>query len=383
MKISMIVLNPFIHDTRVRKEAESLMRQGHLITVNALWKPGLAIHEDYAGISIFRFRQYARELIHIPGLAWLELLLTIPFKVVSQHPEIIHAHDLNALILAYPAARLSQAHIIYDAHELESERNFSGSNLPGWRKRLVIAIESFLIHRVNATITVSPSIAKHLQKLYQIPEPFIVRNCPQVVEIPLKGRLRSLIGLAAGKPLVLYQGGVLAGRGLPALLEAIALLPEVTLVILGDGPVMGSTKEQAQEMGIQDRVHFLGAVPNQELLTYTCDATLGTCLIDPFCLSYFYSLPNKLFEYMMVGVPVLASNFPDLQQVILDARAGEVIDPENPPQIALAIKNLLDDPIALTELSTNARASALARYNWQLEEQTLFKAYQTALKKNL
>lgn len=379
MKISMVVLNPFTHDSRVLKEAESLIRQGHQVTVNALWKQGLAFKEQRSGIQIVRTRQHARELVHIPGLAWLELLLAIPNKIAFQRPEVIHAHDLNALILAYPAARLSRARIIYDAHELETARNFGGAEVSGWRKRLMVTVERFLIRRVDAVITVSPSIARHLEMLYQIPIPFIVLNCPLLSDIPPKGQLRSQIGLAAGKPLLLYQGGILAGRGLPTLLEAVALLPEITLVILGDGPILGSVKEKAHRLGIEERVHFLGAVPYQELLKYTCDADMGTCLLDHICLNHYYALPNKLFEYLMVGVPVLASDFPDLRQVILESKAGKVTDPADPVGIASAIREMLADRKELAAMGVHARQIAISKYNWQVEESILIEAYQKAL----
>ena len=381
MNISMIVLNDFTHDARVKKEALSLTQKGDRVTINALWKPGLPAEETQDGIKILRFRQRAREKRHLPGQVWWELISSIPKQVSSQNPDLVHAHDLNGLILAYPASRRCKARLIYDSHELESGRNMGGATRNKWNRRWIITLEGYLIRNADAVITVSPSIAKHLADCYQIAEPFIVHNCPPLAHEKPSGKLRAKIKLPVEQPLILYQGGLLAGRGLPQLLEAMQYLNGMHLAVLGSGPMLEPMKELTTRKGISDRIYFLGEIPNHELLDYTCDADLGTCLIENICLSYYYALPNKLFEYLMAGVPVLASDFPDLRQVITEANAGRVTDSSDPKQIAAAIQGMLSDPAELIELRRNAQQSAIAKYNWQAEEQTLFKAYKKAIGK--
>ena len=373
----MIVLNPFTHDARVMKEAQTLQAHGHQVTVNALWAPGLLFDDHQPdGIRIHRTRQRTREGIHIPLLPWLELILKLTGALVRQRPNVCHAHDLNALLASYLGLKLAGARLVYDSHELETGRNTGKRRVPGWKLAAWKRLEGFLARRADGVLTVSPSIASELSRLYGIPEPSVVRNCPMMFTPPPRGRLRLSAGWSTDSPVVLYQGGLLAGRGLEPLLRAVAQLPEVHLAILGDGPRMPTVQKLVLELGIQDRVFLPGKVAWEILLEYTCEGDLGTCLIENVCRSYYFSLPNKLFEYLMAGVPVLASDFPDLRQVTLEAQAGWVVNPSNPNEIAEALHTMLSDRAKLAEMATNARRAALEIYNWEKESQKLLALYQ-------
>jgi glycosyltransferase involved in cell wall biosynthesis len=377
MNISMVVLNPFTHDARVMKEAQTLQAHGHQVTVNALWAPGLLFDDHLPdGIRIQRIHQRSREGIHIPLLPWLELILKLTKALIRQRPDVCHAHDLNALLACYLGLKLAGARLVYDSHELETGRNSGRRRVPGWKLAAWKRIEGFLARQASGVLTVSPSIASELSRLYSIPEPSVVRNCPKMFTPPPTGRLRLSASWPAESPVVLYQGGLLAGRGLEPLLRAVAQLPEVHLAILGDGPCMPMVQKLVLELRIQDRIFLPGKVAWEVLLEYTCDGDLGTCLIENVCRSYYYSLPNKLFEYLMAGVPVLASDFPDLRQVVLEAQAGYVVDPSNPEKIAAALRSMLSDRVKLAEMAANARRAASENYNWEKESQKLLAVYQ-------
>ncbi len=376
MKISMIVLNPFTHDARVMREAFTLVEHGHQVTVNALWERGLSFEEQVRGIHVRRIRLRTREGVHVPLAAWVELVPKFTAAVRLQQPDVCHAHDLNGLIPGYFASRLTGARLVYDAHEFEIGRTAerSSSTVPrrwAWQK-----IEGALIRRSQASLTVSASIAKELSRMYGVQPPKIVMNCPELIDLPPAGRLRSELGIPDGQPIVLFQGVLSEGRGLENALRAVAQITPAWLVMVGDGPLRGSLELLAQELHMSGRLRFTGKVPLQSLLQYTRDASIGLCLTENTCLNHYYSLPNKLFEYLMVGLPVLASDFPDMRAVVEESGAGQVADPADIAGIVQALQVCFADRDVLARMSRQARRAAETRYNWNIEAQTLLEIYE-------
>jgi glycosyltransferase involved in cell wall biosynthesis len=161
---------------------------------------------------------------------------------------------------------------------------------------------------------------------------------------------------------------------LEQLIEAVALLTRGVLVVLGDGPLLQQMKRDISQLGLTQRVHLLGRVSMAELPSYTAAANVGVALIQNVCLSYYYCLPNKLFEYLQAGVPVVASDFPEIRRVVQEFEVGELVDPSRPTEIAGAIQRLIDDPARYARLCLNARKAA-ERMNWEQEEERLIHVY--------
>src|SRR4030042_2628560 len=375
MIISMVVLNTFTHDSRVMKEAQTLQSHGYQIFINALWAPGLPYQEIiHEGIHVYRYPQWARYKLRIPLFPWFELLVRITHALIKQKPIICHAHDLNGLMAAYIGSRLTKAKLIYDSHEFEIGRSLN-KNLDNWKVIGKRWIEKYLIRRVDRVFTVSNSIATELTHLYQIPRPVVIHNCPLRFDPPSKGRLRNEAGWSDKSLIIIHQGGLFIGLGIEALIQAVSMVPKLHLAIIGEGPLSVQISTLAKHFGISDRIFMRSMVPLSLLLEYTCDADIGACLIENICLSYYYSLPNKLFEYLMAGAPGLVSNFPDMRKVIEDANAGLSTDPSDPQAIASALRQMLADPEALNQMAHNARQVALEKYNWENESQSLLKVY--------
>ncbi len=376
MNISMVVLNPFTHDARVMKEAQTLQAHGHQVTVNALWAPGLKFAETLTeGIRVRRFRQWTREKLHLPLAPWIELIAKITPALVGQKPDICHAHDLNGLMTIYLGSRLTRAKLLYDSHEFEDGRFTYNQRQIHFKRKMKMRLERWLVHRTYGVITVSDTIASELARINGIPKPVVLRNVPPIFESPATGRLRSSAGWSGDCPVILYQGGLQKGRGIEYLIKGVSMVPEVYLAILGDGPLKENIASLAKELAIEDRLYTPGELAWSTLLEFTLDGTVGTCLYENTCLNNYYSLPNKLFEYLMAGVPVLASDFPDLRQVVLEAQAGIVVDPSNSEKIAAAIRSMLSDRAKLAEMAANARRAALEIYNWEKESQKLLALY--------
>ena len=182
-----------------------------------------------------------------------------------------------------------------------------------------------------------------LKELYALPDYILLRNLPLKQEIKSRINLRERYGISSGVLLMIYQGVVLHGRGLRLLYEAMNHVPNTALVVIGDGEQRGYYQELAKESGLAHRVFFTGMIDQDELLHYTSSGDIGTAIIERVSLSYYYALPNKLFEYIMAGVPVLASNFPQMEEIVRRYQVGYTIDPENQEELIRLLQKLVDE----------------------------------------
>ena len=236
--------------------------------------------------------------------------------------EIIHCHDLEPLWIAVGLKKKTAAKLIYDAHELETERN--GSR--GIRRALSRFQEKYLMPYVDHLITVSPSIRDWYAQRYPNEPISLVRNIPQVVGSGSNSvALRKSLEIPDKALLFLYLGALNKGRGIEAILQGFEG-PRIRhhVLFMGSGPLVSKIKSYS---GRCRRIHYLPPVQPNEVIFYARGADVGLCLTEDSCLSYRYSLPNKLFEYLLSGLPVLASNLPDQAKIISDHQAGWVIPP--------------------------------------------------------
>ena len=150
--------------------------------------------------------------------------------------------------------------------------------------------------------------------------------------------------------------------------------PSPTLV-LGDGRARSALEALASELGLSKRVHFPGYVPLEELLSYTASADIGLSLIQNTSPSYYYALPNKILEYVMAGLPVVASDFPEMRRIVQEYEVGEVVsDPSSSQEVAAAIVKILQDPERYQQMRSNTRRAAEI-LNWENEQRKLFSLY--------
>jgi len=224
-------------------------------------------------------------------------------------------------------------------------------------------------------ITVNESIANELVRLYHIPRPTVVMNCPEYVLVLQSNRLREELTIPVEQKIVLYQGQIAEGRGIEHLIQSIQSIPDSSLVILGEGPSL----EEYRNLTISrqwERVYFPGKVSLADLPSYTSSADIGVLLTEDTCLSYHLSLPNKLFEYIHAGLPVVASNLPEIARVVSTHQIGEVVNPDDPKDIANAISRLLHDPTRYSQCRSNA-IQAVKKFTWEQESKNLLAVYQS------
>ncbi len=245
-------------------------------------------------------------------------------------PRLVHANDWNTMWAGVAIKRLCGTRLIYDSHELWADRNGRWE----WRPWLV-ASEALFVRIADEVITTSPGHAQALAARYRIPTPLVVRNIPEWVTAQPTRPYEP--------PRIVYLGGLMPGRGLEEMIETLPHLPTMTLRAIGPGAeaYRQHLRALADRFGVADRVQLLDSVPPPAVPSVLAGAAVGLCLIQPVCRSYELSLPNKLFEYVAAGVPVLASDLPCIADLVDRYGFGVVVAPNGPPAIAAGIERLL------------------------------------------
>jgi len=310
-------------------------------------------------------------LFHRP-LCFLDYYMRAYALVRLAPSDFYHAHDFNTLPVAWWLRKKLGGALIYDSHELYAE-----TSTLGWleRKALVVA-ERRLIRAVDVTITVNESIQQELVQRYRISSPVVIRNCPDMEAVSVPGtRIRDALHLSSQEFVILYQGGFAPNRGLETLLDAMRCIPEGSLVMMGWGRLEQPLRDQAEAMGLLDRrIFFIPPVTQAELLLWTSSADVGVIPYRAVGLNNYYSLPNKLFEYIAAGLPVAASQFPELKRIIETYHVGLTFDPEDTASMADAVTTLLGDAPLRETMRVNAREAA-RELNWGCEETKLLALY--------
>lgn len=418
-RVCMFVYNNLLHDARVRKEAATLARAGYDVTVLALHEPGRTARVEQ--IQGYRVVRLSRSILGIsrreamawlrgrrptaqatpgapaapPGLglpsaakparllmAWLEtaihlcvyplrrvvVYLRFVWAALGTRAAVYHAHDLNTLLMAWTASRLGRGRLIYDTHEVATAR--ARMKLRWWAQFL----ERRLIHAAHAVICTNQTRADYTQQLYGLPPPVVLRNLPAYREPEPSDLMHTRLGLPSGAKIVLYQGGIQPERGLEQLLEAAPAIRGGLIVLLGSGRLKPAIQQRAAELGLAGLVYFHDAVPVDELPQWTACAYVGLQILQNTCFNHYSSLSNKLLEYLMAGVPVVASDLPEMRRVVEETGAGLLVDASDPAAIAMAVNRLLADEPLRDEMARRARA-ARRRYCWEQEERVLADLY--------
>lgn len=295
--------------------------------------------------------------------------------VVRWAPDVVHAHDANTLPAAHAAARRARAHLIYDSHELWIDRNVVRPR--PFRDRQDKRIERVGIHRADAVITVSPSIVDFLHETYDLPvAPSLVRNVPVYEgDVVQADRLRELAHLTDDDTVIAYCGSITTNRGVEATIDALAHLePHTHLVLLGEGSpsYVAGLRDRAMALGVDSRVHFVGRVPSADVPRTLADADVSVVFTVPICKSYLWSLPNKLFESIHAGVPIVASDIPDVAALVAETGVGLTTPLNDVEQLAQTIRGAIAGGAAFRQ---HARETARS-LNWQTESRTLLALYE-------
>lgn len=400
-RVAMALYADPTHDGRVQREAASLAREGYDVTILALQGREPLAMEPMQGVRVIGKRPTASKVIPgtrspfhpgdpgtSPPVSGGRFGWAVGYAAnlrswgrwairAAGTPDLWHAHDFTGILALALGGLPRRTPLVYDSHELYMELG-SAARMPGPVRRTLGAIERRLARRALGVITVNQAVAAELSRRYGV-DPVVVLNCPPYVEVSRPGRLRAALGLA-DQQILLYHGAVSEGRGIEVTVEALERLPSsVVFVVLGDGALVPWVREQQRRPDFADRLFWHPAVPLAELLSWVVDADLGMALIAPTELNFVLSTPNKLFECITAGVPVLASDFPEMRRIVVGEGIGEVCDPSDPSRIVESVGRLLTAPVQLAEMRERASHAARTTYNWDAQAAGLVDLYRRIL----
>jgi glycosyltransferase involved in cell wall biosynthesis len=241
------------------------------------------------------------------------------------------------------------------------------------------------VRDASGFLAVSDPVADLVARRWGVPRPALLLNCPPAwrpdePSAPITPRLRAAAGVEAGRPIVLYQGGLSVDRGIEELVAAVEadVLRELraVAVFLGYGRLEGWLEGIARER--PDRVRVLPAVPPDELLEWTAGADVAFVGQPPRTLNQRMNLPNKLFESLMAGVPVVVARDNEQCRLVSAEAVGRCADVDDPGSVAVEVAGLLSMPDAERRaLREHCRRVALTRYTWDANAGGLVKLYRT------
>ncbi len=400
-KISVLIWNDFTHDKRVRNISKSLSENGYDVTVIAA-KPykGLPVSEkgkirirripQFSSLyskqksisseskmknmiqknSIFRFIKNNKIRLYITAfLNWASFNLGLFFVGIFTKPDIIYANDLETLTVGYLISKICKAKLIFDSHELWLYgATFKDSTLI--RQKYWEYIQKKLINKLDAVIVTTNYRAKILTEQYSINQINVIKNCSKFEEIENNDLLRDEFNIPKDRTIIFYQGLLAEKRGIFTIVDVLEGLENVSMVFMGMGKDIGNLKYYIHKKGLENKIFVKDAVPPDLLLKYTSSADIGLQLLKNTDLNHYSTISNKLLEYIMAGIAVLGSDFPEIREIIKKYTIGEVVDPDDKEEIQKKLTKMIIDKSLLEKYKRN---TLLARqeFKWENEEKRL------------
>ncbi|MCL4296053.1 MAG: glycosyltransferase [Anaerolineae bacterium] len=397
-------------DRRILQEAETLIAQGYEVILLADWQEGLTSHERIGQVKLERlysprshvfFREKAimyvqKKLPALTRITRLALYLSQRSRGLRLHeqamlnriiyfdPDIVHIHDLPYLKVGVEAKKRLRIPLVYDAHELYPEIG----TLTAKQKRELSRVEARAISLCDRVITVNPLIAEEIARRYHVPQPEVILNA---VTVPAgfkptikEDRFRQQFQIPAAHQILLFQGWLSLDRGLAELVRGMAHLPgSLHLVFMGYGEEAKAVLAKiACEEKINDRIHFKETVSQAELLFWTASADAGIIPYQPVDLNHYLCSPNKLFEFIQAGLPVIANDLPFLRRVVAGEDFGLVMPLADANSFAQAIQLMFQPDLGGPGRFKKNLLEKASKYSWQVEETKLLDLYATLPSRN-
>ncbi len=366
------VINDLSTDQRVHKVCTTLHNLGYDVTlVGRRQRKSLPLAQrDYKTKRFFL-------LFEKGPLFYLEFQKRLFWYLMFHKADVLVANDLDTLFPNYWVSKLKGINIVYDSHELFCEVPELQAN--PFKRKLWKRIERWIFPKLKNVFTVNKSIAKIYSEEYNV-DVKVVRNVPLLSnQKNVEHKTKEELGLPIDKKIIVLQGaGINIDRGAEEAVQAMQYVNNAILLIIGSGDVMEVLKQMVVDFKLNDKVIFIGKVPFEKLMQYTYLADLGLTLDKDTNINYRYSLPNKLFDYIHAGVPVLSSDLVEIKNIIKEYEIGDTIDSHKPQHIADKIDSIFNNETKLQLWKKNTKIAS-EKLNWELEEQQLIAVYKQFL----
>jgi glycosyltransferase involved in cell wall biosynthesis len=369
-KIYVTVTNDLATDQRVRRVCEVLTDTGYDVVLIGRKLPGsLPINRPYKTIRfVLPFKRGAA--------FYISYQIRLFFFLLYAPKGFLLANDLDTLLPNYLISKIRRAPLVYDTHEY-----FCG--VPELQYRPLIrgiwrSVESWIFPNLKHVFTVNNSIAKLYEDEYGL-RPMVFRNIgSRIVNKQFKSRQE--LGLPLEKVICINQGtGINVDRGMEEFVAALPLMPEVVLLLVGSGDAIPGLKVKIAGSEFEKQVIFVDRLPYEDLLHYTANADMGLSLDKPTNVNYRYSLPNKIFDYIQCGIPVLASDLPEVAKIVKEYEVGCCVSGHSPQDLAEGVTSLLKMNGPALKGKIERAASQL---HWEAERTALVEFY-TNFKKTI
>lgn len=371
-----ILMTDYLLDSRVKNETVSLVKDEYDLNVYCLNSRIISHDEIREKILLKRFG-----IVSNKYLTFISAYIAMFFYSLTKKIDLIHAHDLNSLPIAYLIALIKRIPFIYDSHELWSQSHHSVSSK--FILNSIALMEKFFARKSAKIITVSDSIKEYLAKYFCVNNIEVIRNIPSYTHSGNYNLLREQYNLSNEIKICLYQGMISEHRGVSLIvksaIEVCKKNDKVVFFFLGDGEHLDKFKELIKEKKLHEKIFFLGRIEQDKLLKYTMSADIGIHAISNTCLNHEYCLPNKVFEYLHSNLVLVVTNLIELSKFVEENEIGLTFRDNDYLDLETKITQLITNRALYLGYKNNVRKIA-PNLTWSNEYIKLRNIYQDLLK---